>query len=189
MNAFEGYDIAGKIKKKCAGCDSAIEYAKCLGIEILTYDLANLKAMYSAADRHRTIFLNSNLSSFAKEFCCFHEIGHDQIPSHRKMARSAFMREVQFFGINYMQDTTEYEANTIAAHLYIDEEEIKEYLIAEKRTIYEAAHLLHAPSELVSIKLKEMQRANRIPGNISLSIDPCFLKDLNGTEDWECGYI
>ena len=54
MKAAESYALAQKIIKKCDGSrDPEIIY-QCLGIELEdTFDLANLKGMYSSADRHR----------------------------------------------------------------------------------------------------------------------------------------
>ena len=80
----------------------------------------NLKGMYSSADRHRTIYLHKRLTGYLRRFVLMHEICHDQIPEHRKRARRMPYKEIQFFGgVNQ----SEREANSVAAHVLIDDEE------------------------------------------------------------------
>ena len=186
MNFITGYEIAEKIMLKTQGCKNERERAEALGIEVLTYDLGNLKSMYSSADRHRTIYVNKKLCGPEYEFVMDHEIGHDQIPAHRRMARNSPMREIQFFGEDYMRNWTEHEANIIAAHLYIDEEELKDYLLYEKRDIFSVSSLLKAPLDLTLIKLQEMVRADRIDQrfkNIDIPADFRFLRKTGFGED------
>ena len=85
MKAAESYALAQKIIKKCDGSRDPEVIYQCLGIELEdTFDLANLKGMYSSADRHRTIYLHKRLEGYLRKFVLMHEICHDQIPEHRK---------------------------------------------------------------------------------------------------------
>ena len=88
MKAAESYALAQKIIKKSDGSRDPEVIYQCLGIELEdTFDLANLKGMYSSADRHRTIYLHKRLTGYLRRFVLMHEICHDQIPEHRKRAR------------------------------------------------------------------------------------------------------
>ena len=122
MKAAESYALAQKIIKKCDGSRDPEVIYQCLGIELEdTFDLANLKGMYSSADRHRTIYLHKRLTGYLRRFVLMHEICHDQIPEHRKRARRMPYKEIQFFGgVNQ----SEREANSVAAHVLIDDEKM-----------------------------------------------------------------
>ena len=190
MNALTGYKIADNIRKKTEGCCGGIETAEALGIEVFQYDLANVKAMYTSADRHRTILINSKLRDPMLDIVMFHEIGHDQILDHRAMARNSPLKDIQFFGEDYMINWTEHEANIIAAHLYIDEEELIDYLIGDKMDIFKTRSLLRCPLDLMLIKLQEMSRTNRISEKYyrllqqtGLTANNKFLKDADFGED------
>ena len=190
MNALTGYKIADNIRKKTEGCCGGIETAEALGIEVFQYDLANVKAMYTSADRHRTILINSKLRDPMLDIVMFHEIGHDQILDHRAMARNSPLKDIQFFGEDYMINWTEHEANIIAAHLYIDEEELVDYLIGDKMTLFETSRSLKCPLDLMLIKLQEMSRTKRISEKYyrllqqtGLTANNKFLKDADFGED------
>ena len=69
MKAAESYALAQKIIKKCDGSRDPEVIYQCLGIELEdTFDLANLKGMYSSADRHRTIYLHKRLTGYLRRF-------------------------------------------------------------------------------------------------------------------------
>ena len=56
MKIEESYALARRIIKASGGSRNPEEILRCLGIELEdTFDLGNLKGMYSSADRHRTI--------------------------------------------------------------------------------------------------------------------------------------
>lgn len=104
MKAAESYALAQKIIKKCDGSRDPEVIYQCLGIELEdTFDLANLKGMYSSADRHRTIYLHKRLTGYLRRFVLMHEICHDQIPEHRKRARRMPYKEIQFLVVQINQ--------------------------------------------------------------------------------------
>ena len=77
MNATESYALAHKIIKRCDGSRDPEVIYQCLGIELEdSFDLANLKGMYSSADRHRTIYLHKRLEGYLRKFVLMHEICH-----------------------------------------------------------------------------------------------------------------
>ena len=180
MNSIEGYEIANRIKKRCHDCRCAAEYAQALHIEIITRPLGNIKGMYTYAQRFRTILLNEKLTGYEKEFITFHEIGHDQIPEHRKLAKNGAFQEIQLF--SNTTDKTELEANIIAAHLYIKEEELREYL-GGYYTLDQIASAVNAPEDLVLIKLEQMKATGRFTGNIPTRPDPLFLREVGFGHD------
>lgn len=156
MNAYEGYEAAEKISRAIDGCRYPREMASTLGIELYEYDLKNLKGMYSAADRHRTIFLNNRLNRYGQIFVTIHEIGHDQ--KHRHLARNTPLREIQFFhgaSASFLIEETEREANIIASHVLINDDQLLR-LLRYGYTISQSATKLHVPEDLVLIKMKEM---------------------------------
>lgn len=152
MNAVESYKIAQRILKKSGGSRDPEVICCCLGIELEdTFDLANLKGMYSSANRHRTIFLHKRLEGYLRRFVLAHEISHDQIPTHRKQARNHPYQELQFFGGT---NNAEREANSVAAHILIDDNEMIE-LIKEGKTLQTVASELYVPEDLLLIALED----------------------------------
>lgn len=80
-----------------------------------------------------------------------HEIAHDQIPEHRKRVRNSPYRELQFFG---GKDTSEREANAVAAHVLIDDNLMID-LIQEGRTLQHIACAMEVPEDLVLIEIED----------------------------------
>ena len=118
MNATESYALAHKIIKRCDGSRDPEVIYQCLGIELEdSFDLANLKGMYSSADRHRTIYLHRRLEGYLRKFVLMHEICHDQIPEHRRRARRMPYKEIQFFG-GTNKSEREADARTYPGWLY-----------------------------------------------------------------------
>lgn len=127
--------------------------ARSIGIEIVNeFDLANLKGMYSSGEKHRTIYLNSRLKAYLKKFVMAHEIGHDQ--KHRAKARIQPFKEIEFF-VGKKRDE-EMEANIIAAHILIDEEQLLE-CIREEYPVSAIAAKMSVPEDLMLIKIQEMR--------------------------------
>lgn len=152
MNATESYALAHKIIKKCDGCRDPEVIYQCLGIELEdSFDLANLKGMYSSADRHRTIYLHKRLEGYLRKFVLMHEICHDQIPEHRRRARRMPYKEIQFFGGT---NKSEREANSVAAHVLIEDNRMLE-LIREGYTTQEIAAALYVPEDLLLIAIED----------------------------------
>ena len=173
MRVEESYALAHKILRKSGGCQDPEVICKCLGIELFEYDLGNLKGMYSSADRHRTIFLNKRLTGYLRRFVLAHEIGHDQILEHRKQARSKPYKEVmlfqddqffkrdaeegqyfQFSQFSGAKNNTEREANSVAAHLLINDDQMLT-LAKEGRTLQQIAVELCVPEDLLLIELED----------------------------------
>lgn len=152
MKVEESYRIAQKILRRSGGDRNPDVICKCLGIELIdTYDLASLKGMYSSADRHRTIFLHKRLVGYLRRFVLAHEIAHDQIPEHRKMARSKPYHELQLFGL---KNDTEREANSVAAKILIDDDEMTG-LLKEGKDLQQTASELCVPVDLLLIELED----------------------------------
>lgn len=152
MKAAESYALAQKIIKKCDGSRDPEVIYQCLGIELEdTFDLANLKGMYSSADRHRTIYLHKRLTGYLRRFVLMHEICHDQIPEHRKRARRMPYKEIQFFG---GANKSEREANSVAAHVLIEDYKMLEF-IREGYTTQEIAAALYVPEDLFLIAIED----------------------------------
>ena len=151
---MEGYRIAQKILRKSGGLREPDAIAECLGIEVYEFDLCNLKGMYSSADRHRTIFLNERLQGYMRRFVFLHEIAHDQIPEHRERAKCKPYQKIQFFG---GIDKSEREANSIVAHLLIDDDQMIE-LIQEGLSIPEIARQLLVPEDLLLIEIEDYHK-------------------------------
>lgn len=155
MKAAESYALAHKIIKKCGGSRDPEIICQCLGIELEdTFDLANLKGMYSSADRHRTIYLHKHLTGYLRRFVLMHEICHDQIPEHRKKARRMPYKEIQFFGGT---SQSEREANSVAAHILIDDREMVELILSGNTSQAIAAELC-VPEDLLLIAIEDYQQ-------------------------------
>ncbi len=169
MNVNQSYEISETILRKSGGSRDPEVICKCLGIELYEFDLGNLKGMYSSADRHRTIFLHKNLSEYMRRCVLAHEIAHDQIPEHRKMARTTPYNEVQFFSNtddccgavgalhrrrSCIKNNTEREANSVAAHILIDDERMME-LVMSGWAVQAIACELSVPVDLLLIELED----------------------------------
>ena len=82
MKAAESYALAQKIIKKSDGSRDPEVIYQCLGIELEdTFDLANLKGMYSSADRHRTIYLHKRLTGYLRRFARS-KVSSSSMPRH-----------------------------------------------------------------------------------------------------------
>ncbi len=176
MNVNQSYEISEAILRKSGGSRDPEVICRCLGIELYEFDLGNLKGMYSSADRHRTIFLHKRLSEYMRRCVLAHEIAHDQIPEHRKMAKTTPYNEVQFFSDtddaddtdaasykstasstchrSLAKNNTEREANSVAAHILIDDERMME-LVLSGQTIQAIACELSVPVDLLLIELED----------------------------------
>ena len=182
MNVDEGYRIARKIKRKIKDANSPEQICAAIGIELVWCDLGNMKGMYSSADRHRTVYLNEILQDYRDHMyqTLFHEIGHDQIREHRLMARNSPLADYYFDTVSQ----TERQANTIAAHVLLEDDKVIESLKAGS-VLERAAQEFHVHEDLLILKLEEMKKKMgkdfpfdlaRLPRNA----DPCFLKRNNG---------
>ena len=100
-----------------------------------------------------------------------HEIGHDA--RHRNLAKAEGMKEFSLFN---MKDKTEYEANTFAAHLMLENRDVME-LALNGYTVEAMASELNTNLDLLLIKVQEMKRLGyklRLP----MEPDSCFFKKM-----------
>jgi len=124
-----------------------------LGIAVLyRNDFTELKGMYTVIKRKRFVFLNANLPEQVQTVVCAHELGHDAL--HRQIAASEAFRE---FVLYNMKSMYEYEANTYAAHLLLDDNEIYE-LAREGCDVVQIAQKMNTDINLVLIKMHKMNR-------------------------------
>jgi Zn-dependent peptidase ImmA (M78 family) len=129
------------------------EISRGLGIEILyRNDFTELKGMYTVIKRKRFIFLNANLPEQMLTVVCAHELGHDAL--HRKIAASMAFQE---FALYDMKNRYEYEANTYAAHLLLDDIEI-EKLAKDGYDVVQIAQEMNTDINLMLIKMHEMNK-------------------------------
>lgn len=155
MDVLEGYRIAHKILKLTDGRRDMDLAARLLGIEVHDeFDLVHLKGMYSAKNKHRTIFLHCRLSEYLRRFVLAHEIGHDQIPEHRELAKGTPFQDSSF---SCFKDTKERDATSIAAHLLIDDEEMIERLKMYHDTM-KAAAALKVPEDFLLIEMEDYKK-------------------------------
>lgn len=177
MNPEESYRLAQKIRKKCDGSRDPDRIAHTLGIEVYEFDLGNLKGMYSSASRHRTIYLNKKLTGYLRRFVLMHEICHDQIPEHRRSARNRAYHDLLFFG---GKDTSERDANAVAAHILIDQEEMVSEM-QEGKSVQEIARSLYVPEDLLLIEIEDYTKIHPELAAVRDALPRCgeggYLKD------------
>ena len=110
--------------------------------------------MYLVEKRNRYIFLNSHLDERLLQTVCAHEIGHDRF--HRYIAKQG-KGIFQEFVLYNMKNRHEYEANTFAAELRIDDNEILE-LIKYGSDIYQISGELAVDMNHVLIKIDNLRQ-------------------------------
>ena len=105
-----------------------------------------------------------------------HEICHDQIPEHRKRARRMPYKEIQFFG---GANKSEREANSVAAHVLIEDNKMLE-LIREGYTTQEIAAALYVPEDLFLIAIEDYCAIHpELEARLPRSGRGNYLKDYN----------
>ena len=113
---------------------------------------STLLGMYTAIERNRFIYLNSNMEEYMMRMVLSHELGHDTL--HRHLTKSNPFYEYELFDIT---SQAEYEANIFASHLLIDDDEVIE-LINNNYTDVEIASFLNVNVNLLIFKMNEMNR-------------------------------
>ena len=137
--------------------------------------------MYRVIKRHRFVFLNTMLLDHDELMqTLFHEIGHDQIPKHRLMAKRSPLTDYFFDTVSQ----TERQANVVAAHVMLDDDKVIEAL-KSGNTLERVAQEFHVHEDLLILKLEEMKKkmGKEFPFDLARlprSADPCFLKRNNG---------
>lgn len=125
------------------------EIAKGEGIAIyFRDDFVKLKGMYKVILKRRCVFINSQLPEEEMRYICAHELGHDML--HRAATAKAGLCEYVLFD---MKNKMEYEANTFAAHLLIDDLMVS-HAAVNGMTSGELACELCVPESLILIKAK-----------------------------------
>ncbi len=148
MNTIQIADIANKLVSN-SGSRNPFTIASDLGIEVIFCDdFDTLKGMYSIIKRNRFIFINSNLDENMQKVVCAHEIGHDQL--HRHFAKDKFLQEFMLYD---MTSIPEYEANTLAAEILIDTDEILEDILIYNFSNEQIANKLDVDLNLVNLKI------------------------------------
>lgn len=142
--------------------------AEALNIEVLYFDLGNLKGFYKKDGHNRFIVINENLDDPLKKIVCAHELGHDQL--HRHLAKHNYLKEFMLYD---MKSKPEYEANMFAAELLLDDEEVNDILQMEY-DFFQSAKYLYVDENLLSIKMYSMNERG-YDFNIPIKHDSCFL--------------
>lgn len=171
------YNKANDIVTQCGTRDvDAIAHE--LGLTVLERDdFKRLLGMYTYQLRHRLVFLSSQLDEPLHRIVLAHEIGHDTL--HRPLASSG--RCLQEFTLFDIRSITEYEANALAAHLLIDNDEV--YALAKQGyDIMQISQMLGVHANLMLIKMQEM---NRMGYGFKMPCTPHgdYLKKVNAQED------
>ncbi len=128
------------------------EIAESLGVLVKEADMGNQQGFFRYIDGVPCIFISSRLNVFQRLIVCAHELGHYYL--HSEIAKEKVLRE---FGLFNMKNIVENEANVFAAELLIDEDELLEKF-EEGYTIFQAASALGYSSNLIYIKLREMNK-------------------------------
>jgi len=126
-----------------------------LGIMLRLRDLGDtLNAYYFVHSRMRVITVNNRLNSEAIKLYIAHELGHDQIPQHRQVARLHGFRS--FDGLD-LSSPYEFQANIFLAEFMISDSDLWELLKSE-HSYQEIAELLQVPRELLDVKYWLLKR-------------------------------
>lgn len=173
MNSHENiYKKANALAKKFQTRNPK-EIINALGILLKTTNTKSLLGMYTVFQRNRVIFI-SNGTSYLTNLVLAHELGHDQL--HRDECHNG----KQFHETTLLSSTSrlELEANIFAAHLIIDDDELKG-LLEDNYSIRALAHHFKVTDELINLKLTELSRLGIIDIDLYQLNQPAsdFLKD------------
>ena len=113
---------------------------------------SNIKGLYAydTKTNKKCITIDSRLNNIMKKFVLSHELGHAFL--HNNTSKYFVDKNTCF-----NQGKFENEANKFAAHLLIEDYELKKYI--ERRVhVKKIAYELEVPRELIKIKLKESDK-------------------------------
>ncbi|MBQ3078209.1 MAG: ImmA/IrrE family metallo-endopeptidase [Clostridia bacterium] len=162
---------AAQLKRRCPS-GRMEQLAESLGIHLHDVDgLDRLLGMYTCRHKERHILLNARMEEAVRRMVCAHEIGHDTL--HRHLAGGSGLQEFVLFD---MRNETEYEANALAAHLLVEDDELID-LMKQGYDVVQLAAMTGTNVNLLLIKLNEY---NRMGWQLDLPYLPRadFLKDL-----------
>lgn len=137
---------------KCGSYEKDVKkLAKNLGIAILYQDLGSMLGLYTSMVKVPMIILSDSLTDELERIVIAHEIAHHAL--HRKIVESPLFYEERLFS----KDRLEREANAVAAHLLISDDDLLDALNFEPNIFY-AAETLQVDPNLVIIKLSELNK-------------------------------
>lgn len=173
MNATVLHQKAKQLIRTVGGTGDIVRFAERLGIIVRFHpNFGGVLGVYTYQVRKRFILLNNNLDGALLRMVVAHEVGHDTL--HREIAASESFNEQALFGL---KNQTENEANTIAAHVLIPNEDVFE-AVKNEYTIFEMGRLFGVDPNLVLIKMREM---NRMGADLYIpdEADSCFFRHLS----------
>ena len=158
------HKAAHRLIQRCHSRDP-FDIARQIGINLrYINDFTALKGMYAVIERNRYMFINANLRERVQRIVCAHELGHDAIPYHRELAKSAALQEFMLYD---MTTRPEYEANVFAGEILLDDNEVYS-LVKDGYDIPHIAGELGTDYNLLLIKMNEMTKKGY---NLRTSLD------------------
>ena len=127
------------------GTKNPFKIAKELKVLVKTDNLGDYSGCYMYLNRHRCIFLNSNLDENGRCLVMAHELGHAIL--HRTQ-NCYFIRNKTYL----LCSRIEREANIFAVNLLISDDELKEY---ESYTIDQLSMLYGLDRKLIELRLEK----------------------------------
>jgi Zn-dependent peptidase ImmA (M78 family) len=127
------------------GTKNPFKIAKELKVLVKTDNLGDYSGCYMYLNRHRCIFLNSNLDENERCLVMAHELGHAIL--HRTQ-NCYFIRNKTYL----LCSRIEREANIFAVNLLISDDELKEY---ESYTIDQLSMLYGLDRKLIELRLEK----------------------------------
>ena len=147
VRAAKAIEQADRLVRKY-GTRNADRLASELGIIVVPRNFVRQKGVYKVIERHRYVFLKSDLHPVMRSIVLLHEIGHDTLHRKESVAAGGF----QEFNIFDMRDRRmEYEANVFAAQVSLPDDEVLDY-IYQGYDIGQIARLMHSDINLVALK-------------------------------------
>ena len=138
-------DTVKKIIKKYKTKDP-YELCEFLNIKIFYEELGTINGYYQSCPKNKLIHLNKNLDKNFSNFVLAHELGHALL--HSKL--NVLFLETNTFNL---KNRFEFEANTFAAELLIDDDLLDEFRNSNY-TLHEIACIKEISEELVKLKFK-----------------------------------
>ncbi len=135
------------------GVRDPFRIAQLLDISVRYINTRRQKGLCAILAGEPFIFINRNMSEPMQRMTCAHELGH--ILLHKDiLSGSKPLLDYELFNI---QNSAEYEANSFAAALLIDEEELND-LLDHGADMVSAASALDINVNLLMIRIIEMQK-------------------------------